>query len=114
MKVTDDRDVHFLWLNDPDAKKNRLMGVQAEQGDADSELLTALFNVLGSHMGNLQPGGTISVLCRRGKEPDDLDKNPLGSTASFIIDNPETAETAADRHEWVFRVERRSAKLIES
>lgn len=94
---------------DGNPKENEPLHAALAPGDADGYLLSGLLNTFAAHVRELEPGGSLSVYCSRGIKATDDEPDPLGTTASMVINNPAGEDKPADRHDWDFRVERRLA-----
>lgn len=103
--------VYVVWGTNEDDRRVEPLHADISPGGADGYLLSGLLATFSGHVRELEPGGMLSIICTRGRKPEDEDPNPVGTTASFVINNPAGPGKPADRHEWEFRVERREALL---
>lgn len=106
--------VYVVWgTNEDEEAERRVEPLHADltAGGADGYLLSGLLQTFSGHVRELEPGGTLSLICTRGSRSTDESPNPVGTVASFVINNPGSEGRLADRHDWEFRVERRDALL---
>lgn len=77
-------------------EKAQEIEVYLTQERADNHILMGLLQAYQSHLGAVEPGGTLSLIINRAAEPVDGSLPPVTS-GSFVINNPED-----DRHVWDF------------
>lgn len=70
---------------------------------ADAYVMRGVHAAFTSFLGSLKPGGTMSVMITRGRQPLPGEEQPMTS-GSFVISNPDGA-----RHVWEYRVQKRQA-----
>lgn len=93
-------DVFIIVGSDPQGPggKSKPIECYIEEAQAEAVMMRLLANAYIQHLGDLEPGGTISAMATRKSEDG-------GQTnASFVVNNPD-----GDRHVWEFYVEKRSA-----
>jgi hypothetical protein len=105
----DDLDVYVVIGSDPErvGGKPKVLEVFADQEQADAYLVRGLMIAYQNHGGTLEPGGQMSLLINRGREPAEGDPSPPGTTGSFIVNNE-----GGDRHAWDYVIQRARASAI--
>lgn len=110
--------VHVIWGTAPESDfvergeervfapgqpVSRPLEVEVEKDAADYFVMRGVMAAFQTYVGQVKPGGAISVIISRGMDVTEQEPSPVGTSASFVINNPD------GRHVWDFNVERRKA-----
>lgn len=96
--------VYAVFGPDPAKPGERgLVALQGDEEEAEGELASGLFSAAQSHARALQPGGSISIMLRRGTGPTETPSDRTYGFGSFVMSNP-NGQPEHKAHNWDFSV----------